>query len=65
MKIRIVLSGGVMRRRSLFPKIRTNVVRLLNGYISAGCLLPGPEGIDLYIVPSQWGDDAGAVVSRV
>ena len=35
---RIVLSGGVMLRESLFPKIRRAVQAQLNGYIQLGQL---------------------------
>lgn len=52
---KIVLSGGVMQRASLFPKIRSNLLRFLNGYI------PVLVAADDYIVPSAWGNDAGIV----
>ncbi|KAJ1450394.1 hypothetical protein M885DRAFT_532431 [Pelagophyceae sp. CCMP2097] len=54
---RIVLSGGVMQRRSLFPRIRAKTVAMLNGYIPA----VDAAMIDGYIVPSRWGNDAGIV----
>jgi len=57
---RIVLSGGVMQRLSLFPKIRQATRDILNGYIRHPKVLEdGPEGIDGYIVPSVRGNDAG------
>jgi len=57
---RIVLSGGVMQRRSLFPRIRSACREILDGYIKHPRLLDdGPEGIDGYIVPSERGNDAG------
>merc|ERR1712129_252451 len=57
---RIVLSGGVMQRLSLFPKIRQATRQILEGYIAHPKILEdGPEGIDVYIVPSARGNDAG------
>ncbi|CAK0796281.1 unnamed protein product [Prorocentrum cordatum] len=57
---RIVLSGGVMQRASLFPKIRQATRRILNGYIHNPKVLgDGQDGIDSYIVPSERGNEAG------
>mmetsp|Transcript_31925 Transcript_31925/g.67917 ORF Transcript_31925/g.67917 Transcript_31925/m.67917 type:complete len:343 (-) Transcript_31925:253-1281(-) len=57
---RIVLSGGVMQRLSLFPKIRKATQEILNGYIQLPQIVDsGPDGIDGYIVPSERGNDAG------
>jgi len=57
---RIVLSGGVMQRLSLFPKIRKAAREILNGYVQHPKVInDGPEGIDGYIVPSERGNDAG------
>lgn len=57
---RIVLSGGVMLRASLFPKVRRATREILDGYIAhPRVLTDGPEGIDGYIVPSVRGNDAG------
>ena len=47
---RIILGGGVMRQAHLFPRIRGQVLTLLNGYIQA------PE-----IVPPVLGGDAGVL----
>jgi fructokinase len=47
---RIILGGGVMRQAHLFPRIRSQVLALLNGYIQA------PE-----IVPPLLGGDAGVL----
>jgi fructokinase len=55
---RIVLGGGVMRQAHLFPRIRAQVLALLNGYIQAPEIL---EGIDSYIVPPGLGGDAGVL----
>ena len=55
---RIILGGGVMQRQSLFPKIRQNVLELLNGYVQSPALL---EQIDAYIVPPGLGNQAGVL----
>lgn len=49
---RIVLGGGVMKQKQLYPLIREKTMALLNGYIP----LPDPE---TYIVPPALGDDQG------
>jgi len=57
---RIVLSGGVMQRLSLFPKIRQCTRQILDGYIQHPRVLEdGSNGIDGYIVPSVRGNEAG------
>lgn len=55
---RIVLGGGVMRRRLLFPRIRARVLKLLNGYVQSPAIL---ERIDRYIVPPALGDKSGVL----
>lgn len=45
---RIVLGGGVMNRKELFPLIRRDVVKLLKGYIHS----PKIDNIDEYITGS-------------
>lgn len=55
---RIVLGGGVMKRRLLFPLIRKKVQDLLNGYIPSPSIL---ETIDQYIVPPALGDRSGVL----
>jgi fructokinase len=45
---RIVLGGGVMGQKQLFPLIRRKVVDYLNGYVQSPAIL---ENIDSYIVP--------------
>eukprot|EP00629_Pelagomonadales_sp_RCC1024_P017806 CAMPEP_0119282660 /NCGR_PEP_ID=MMETSP1329-20130426/27086_1 /TAXON_ID=114041 /ORGANISM="Genus nov. species nov., Strain RCC1024" /LENGTH=315 /DNA_ID=CAMNT_0007283323 /DNA_START=84 /DNA_END=1027 /DNA_ORIENTATION=+ len=57
---RIVLSGGVMLRASLFPKIRAKLVEVLNGYIPVPAATDAAAAATL-IVPSRWGNDAGIV----
>jgi fructokinase len=55
---RIILGGGVMMQRHLFPLIRERVQRLLAGYIATPAVL---EEIDRYIVPPKLGDQAGVL----
>jgi len=53
---RIVLGGGVMERRLLFPLIRRKVNDIVNGYISS----PVFAGtLDKYIVPPALGNRSG------
>ncbi len=54
---KIVLGGGVMHQLQLFPMIRKETIRLLNGYIQTPQIL---ENIDRYITPPALGDRAGA-----
>ncbi|WP_376791950.1 ROK family protein [Thermoflexus sp.] len=53
---RIILGGGVMQNRSLFPRIRWWVKELLKGYLPAPVLR---GDLDDYIVPPALGDQAG------
>ena len=53
---RIILGGGVMHQLQLFPLIREQVRRNLNGYVVASALA---ESIESYIVPPGLGDNAG------
>lgn len=53
---KIVLGGGVMHQKQLFPIIRNKVKEYLNGYINSEQIL---NDIDHYIVPPSLGDDAG------
>jgi fructokinase len=55
---RIILGGGVMQREELFPLIRRNVTRLINGYIAKPQL---SEQIDRYIVPPRLGRYSGVL----
>lgn len=55
---RIILGGGVMHQRHLFPRVRSRVQHLLNGYLQNDSIL---KNIDAYIVPPGLGDDAGVV----
>ena len=53
---RIVVGGGVMKQRHIFPMIRERVVELLHGY---GITEDIVSAIDDYIVPPALGDDSG------
>lgn len=53
---KIILGGGVMHQSHLFPLIREQVKRLLNGYVQHAALL---NDIDRYIVMPGLGDKAG------
>jgi fructokinase len=54
---KIILGGGVMEQRQLFPKIHAEVLRLNNGYFRSPALTA--EGIVNYIVPPSLGNRAG------
>jgi len=55
---RIILGGGVMDQRHLFPLIHNNVYIMLNGYIQSAQLL---ENMDQYIVPPGLGGRSGVL----
>jgi fructokinase len=55
---RIILGGGVMEQSHLFPKVRSRVQELLNGYIQMDQIL---YAIDDYIVPPKLGSKAGVM----
>lgn len=57
---RIIISGGVMQRASLFPKVRREMQRHLNGYIQDDALTT-PAGVSHFVAPSTWGNSAGMV----
>jgi len=52
----IIVGGGVMKRREIYPKIGAKVQQMLNGYIKHEKIL---NKIDEYIVPPALGDEAG------
>ena len=54
---KIILGGGVMQQKHLFPLIREKTLALLNGYVQAAPIL---EGIDEYIVEPGLGTKSGA-----
>lgn len=53
---KVILGGGVMKQSHLFPMIREQVLKLLNGYVQSRAIL---DRIDEYIVPPGLGDNAG------
>lgn len=53
---RIVIGGGLMKRKNLFPHIRKHVHDILNGYMHVPAIL---HSIDEYIVPSKLDDLIG------
>jgi fructokinase len=55
---RIILGGGVMQQAHLFPRIRAQVLALLNGYIQTPEIL---KRIAEYVVPPALGGDAGVL----
>jgi len=55
---RFVMGGGVMHQAHLFPMIRENVKRRMNGYQMA--TIPGGD-FDRYIVPPSLGDRSGVL----
>ena len=55
---RIIMGGGVMQQRHLFPAIRSQVQLHLNGYVKAEEIL---HEIDHYIVPPGLGSRAGVL----
>jgi fructokinase len=55
---RIILGGGVMRRRHLFPMIRAELQDLLAGYIQAEAITERMGG---FVVPPGLGDRAGVL----
>lgn len=52
---RIVLGGGVMHQKQLFPLIREQFAKMLNGYVKTREL----EDLESYIVPSVLNDNQG------
>ncbi len=55
---RIILGGGVMQQRHLFPRIRARVQASLNGYLQPPAIL---QDIAAYIVPPVLGGRAGVL----
>ena len=54
---KIILGGGVMQQKHLFPMIRKKTIELLNGYVQAKEIL---EDIDSFIVEPGLGTKSGA-----
>ncbi|MEW5872380.1 MAG: ROK family protein [Chloroflexota bacterium] len=55
---RIVMGGGVMNSPGIFPLVRSEVLKLLNGYVQSPTIL---DAIDEYIVPPALGSRAGVL----
>ena len=55
---RIIIGGGVFQQAQLFPLVRAEVRRILNGYVQARALL---EDVDDYVVPPGLGNRAGVL----
>jgi fructokinase len=55
---RVILGGGVMDQRQLFPMVRTQLQTLLNGYLQVP---PLTEKIDSYVVSPRLGGRAGVL----
>lgn len=55
---RIIIGGGVMQQAALFPLVRAELLRLLNGYIQVESLL---QGIDAYVVAPGLGNRSGVL----
>lgn len=53
---KVILGGGVMHQKQLFPLIRKEVARNINGYVASPAIL---DDMDNYIVPPGLGDNAG------
>lgn len=53
---RIILGGGVMKQKHLFPLVREKLVKSLNGYVQSRMIV---QEIDAYVVPPALGDNAG------
>ena len=54
----LILGGGVMRRKQLFPMIREKTLCLLNGYIKSDMLLHATGNL---IVPPELGEKSGVL----
>ncbi len=55
---RIILGGGVMHQRQLFPEIRRRLQERLAGYVRSPAIL---DDVESYIVPPGLGDRAGVL----
>ncbi len=59
---RIIMGGGIMEQRQLFPLIRGKVLQLLDGYVRSPSLI---DDIDGYIVPPGLGNKSGVLGAMV
>lgn len=55
---KIILGGGVMQREFLFPRVRSRVRELLNGYVASKSIT---ESIEHYILPPGLGNQSGSL----
>ena len=55
---RIILGGGVMSQKLLFPMVRNRVINLLNGYLKSDTIL---KNVDQFIVSPGLGNRAGVM----
>jgi fructokinase len=55
---RIILGGGVMKQKQLFPMIRSDLLRMLNGYVQSTLIL---NNMDEFVVPPKLGNRAGVL----
>ena len=55
---KIIIGGGVMHQRNLFPMIRENVQKQLHQYVKT---YEVAEAMDTYIVPPALGDQSGLI----
>lgn len=55
---KIILGGGVMNQRQIFPLLREKLLLYLNGYLQVPEIT---KQIDQYIVPPKLGDQAGVL----
>jgi fructokinase len=56
---KIIIGGGVMKQKQLFPMIQEKLQKLLNGYISHPSIQS--QEIESYIIPPKLGDNAGCL----
>ena len=59
---RIVIGGGVMQHEQLFPMVRRELTRLLNGYVRAREIM---DDIEQYVVPPKLSNRAGLLGAMV
>ncbi len=59
---RIVIGGGVLQQPCLLPMVRTELARLLNGYIEAAEII---EEMESFVVLPQLGERAGVLGALV
>ncbi|MGL5098610.1 MAG: ROK family protein [Fusobacteriaceae bacterium] len=53
---KIIMGGGVMKQKQIFPLIRKNLLEMLNGYVPKEDIL---SEIENFVVPPGLGDNAG------